>query len=110
MARELRVNQTESEKQLWEILRNRKLFGKKFLRQHPIKYDFYKRPLFFIADFYCAEARLVIELDGEYHKYQQDYDEQRSLILNIKELRVLRIKNQELNDIDSVIKKIKQYL
>src|ERR1035437_37997 len=55
-ARELRKNQTESEGLVWEILRGRRLSGKKFLRQHPIIYTVYQRPYYFFADFYCAEA------------------------------------------------------
>ncbi|MBN1600060.1 MAG: DUF559 domain-containing protein [Chitinispirillaceae bacterium] len=57
-ARELRKNLTESEKQLWEQIRNRKLCGYKFLRQHPVIYkaDF-KGLNYFIADFYCDEKK-----------------------------------------------------
>ena len=53
-ARELRRNVTDSEKELWEQLRNRRLSGYKFLRQHPIIYKAdYKGLNYFIADFYC---------------------------------------------------------
>ncbi|MBP6870738.1 MAG: endonuclease domain-containing protein [Bacteroidales bacterium] len=104
--RELRRNQTESEAITWELVRNRKLDGKKFLRQHPIVYYFYKKPWYFVADFYCAEARLVIEIDGPIHKIQVDYDEQRDFILKQKGLRILRIKNEELKDINNVKNKI----
>jgi very-short-patch-repair endonuclease len=104
--RELRKNQTKSEAIAWEIVRNRKLDGKKFLRQHPIVYSFYKTPLYFVADFYCAEARLILEIDGSIHKLQTEYDEQREFILKQKGLRVLRIKNEEFRDINQVKKKI----
>jgi very-short-patch-repair endonuclease len=104
--RELRRNQTESEAITWELVRNRKLDGKKFLRQHPIVYYFYKKPWYFVADFYCAEARLVIEIDGPIHKIQVDNDEQRDFILKQKGLRILRIKNEELKDINNVKNKI----
>jgi very-short-patch-repair endonuclease len=104
--RELRRNQTESEEIMWEIVRNRKLTGKKFLRQHPIVYSFYKTPLYFVADFYCAEAKLIIEIDGSIHKLQEEYDQQREFVLKEKGLKVLRIKNEELIDREEAIKKI----
>jgi len=64
-ARELRRNATGPEKLLWEQLRNRKLSGYKFLRQHPIIYKAdYKGLNYFIADFYCDAKKAVIELDG----------------------------------------------
>lgn len=66
-ARELRKSATDSEKQLWAQLRNRKLSGYKFLRQHPIIYkDDYKGLNYFIADFYCNAKKVVIELDGSF--------------------------------------------
>jgi very-short-patch-repair endonuclease len=104
--RELRQKQTESEAIVWELVRNRKLEGKKFLRQHPIVYSFYKTPLYFVADFYCAEARLILEIDGSIHNLQAEYDEQRDFVLKQKGLHVLRIKNEELQDIKSVKRKI----
>jgi very-short-patch-repair endonuclease len=66
-ARELRKRQTPAEKIIWKSVRNRRLMGKKFLRQHPIFTDEGDLDVFFIADFYCHEHRLVIELDGEIH-------------------------------------------
>jgi len=59
LARELREKHTPSEALLWQLLRNRRLFGFKFRRQHQFG-DY-------IADFYCHEARLVIECDGSVH-------------------------------------------
>ncbi len=106
LARQLRKNETPSEKILWEILRNRKLSGYKFLRQHPFVYVNFQRPLFFIADFYCAELLLVIEVDGKIHEYQNDRDEQRDIIMKEKGLRVLRIKNDEVRNIEKVKKNI----
>lgn len=106
IARELRKNQTPSEKILWNELRNRKLEGFKFLRQHPIIYEYYKKPYFFIADFYCAERVLVVELDGKIHDYQKEKDYQRDLIIKEMGLEVLRIKNEELRDLKRVKEKI----
>jgi very-short-patch-repair endonuclease len=64
ITRTLRRAQTPSEKIFWEAVRNRRVKGKKFIRQFaiPFEYDGLKR--FFIADFYCSESRLVVELDG----------------------------------------------
>jgi very-short-patch-repair endonuclease len=71
-ARTLRKNTTDAERRLWEKLRNRKLRNLKFRRQHPIhKY---------VADFYCAEHKVVVELDGGIHqlKEQKIYDQERT--------------------------------
>src|SRR5699024_9552307 len=82
LARELRNNPTKSEKLLWEHLRKRRLKGYRFVRQKPFVYKQrnYKR-YFFIADFYCAQKKLVVELDGKIHEYRQNYDYNRDLIL-----------------------------
>ena len=109
-ARELRKNQTEYEGLLWEILRGRRLSGKKFLRQHPIIYTVYQRPYYFIVDFYCAEAKLVIEVDGNIHDTSVEYDQQRTEILKSKGLHILRISNNEFLDLEKVIDKITAYL
>jgi very-short-patch-repair endonuclease len=108
--RELRRNQTTSEAILWEILRNRKISGKKFYRQHPIIHYYYNRPYYFVADFYCDESKLIVEIDGKIHGNQEEYDNQRTLVLKELGINVLRIKNEELEDIPAVIKKIIEYL
>ena len=78
LARELRKNQTHSEKTLWEHLRKKRLQGYRFVRQKPFIYkEKNHQKYFFIADFYCAEKKLVIKLDGKVHNYQQYYDYQR---------------------------------
>lgn len=106
-ARELRKNPTDAEEQLWKYLRHRKLKGYKFLRQHPIVYkQKNNRRFFFIADFYCADAALVLELDGKIHDWQKNYDYNRDLVLKELDLKVLRIQNKELKDIDLVKLKI----
>ncbi|MBU1677761.1 MAG: endonuclease domain-containing protein, partial [Bacteroidetes bacterium] len=71
---------TPAEKKLWHELRNRKLSGWKFLRQHPIFYDLNGKESFFIVDFYCHEKKLIIELDGEMHKRQLKEDAERKKI------------------------------
>ena len=68
IARKLRKNQTPAEKTLWPYLRERRLMGRRFMRQHPIIYDSKRNEhFFFVADFYCREENLVIELDGPVH-------------------------------------------
>lgn len=107
-ASDLRKNQTPAEKLLWQNLRNHKLNGKKFLRQHPIIYDSINNEhFFFVPDFYCAKEKLAIELDGEIHERTVERDINRDAILNQMGIKVLRINNDELMDIDAVIQKIK---
>jgi len=108
----LRRNMIPSKRILWEELRNKRLAGKKFYRQHPIFYDSMNNDhFFFVADFYCAQSKLVIELDGwSIHEFQKEKDYHRDLILKEKGLRVLHIKNEELNDINRIKKKIMEYL
>jgi very-short-patch-repair endonuclease len=78
LARELRKNQTHSEKTLWEHPRKKRLQRYHFVRQKPFIYkEKNHQKYFFIADFYCAEKKLVIKLDGKVHNYQQYYDYQR---------------------------------
>src|SRR5699024_4929037 len=111
LARTLRNNPTESEKLLWKHLRRRQLKGYRFLRQKPLIYnDQQRKRYFYIADFYCTKARLVVELDGKIHEYQQEYDYNRDLVLARMNLRTLRIKNQELRNIEEVKNKILRYL
>jgi very-short-patch-repair endonuclease len=108
LARQLRRAQTPSGKRLWELLRNRKLSGLKFTRQHPfVTHNVQGRMEFFIADFYCAQKKLVVELDGSIHDLQPDYDTMRDRILVEKGLRVLRIKNSELDQIEVILDKIR---
>jgi len=100
-ARTLRKDQTEAEKILWGHLRNKRLGGYKFRRQHPIKN--------YIADFYCHEARLVIEVDGKIHTAhdQQVYDEGRTYNLREEGVKVIRFRNEEItNDIGFVLERI----
>lgn len=61
-ANNLKRTMTKAEKLLWHELRASKLGGHKFRRQHPIDK--------FIVDFYCHEAKLVVELDGEVHDFE----------------------------------------
>ena len=109
--RKLRRRQTPAENMLWEAVKNRKLNGMKFYRQHPIVFEYQGVERFLIADFYCHEARLVIELDGPIHEKQKDYDESRTLMIREMGMRVVRFTNDEiLADIGSVLKRIEDIL
>jgi len=110
-ARELRRNATPSETILWKELKNRKLCDYKFLRQHPIVYNPYGLGVkYFVADFYCDNKKTVIELDGPVHENILEYDQFRDEEMVNLGLHILRIKNEELLDMESVLKKIETYL
>jgi very-short-patch-repair endonuclease len=98
-ARRLRLDQTDAEYRLWSRLRGRQLEGFKFRRQHTIG------P--FVADFFCLEAKLVIELDGSQHADQLHRDESRSEFIRGAGYAVLRIWNHEvISEIDAVLQRI----
>lgn len=107
-ARLLRKNLTHEETIMWDLLRNRKLIGYKFLRQHPIKvWETNGRYHFYYADFYCAEKKLVVEIDGLIHTLQEDYDKARDQIMLALRLTVLRVTNEEVNNnLVGVLKRI----
>lgn len=111
ICRELRTNSTEAERLLWEAVRNKKLGEKKFYRQYPFFHDIIGRETFFVADFYCHEEKLIVELDGKYHQYRLKEDKERTRILNYLGLRVVRFRNEEvMSDLTSVVMKIKKEL
>ena len=111
LARELRKEQTKAEKLMWQKLRNRNFAGFKFTRQHPIYYFKDDLKKFLIADFYCHELKLIIELDGEIHLKQKDYDSAREELLRVKKLAILRFQNEEIeNSINSCLVKIMNYI
>lgn len=88
-ARDLRHPLTPAETKIWARVRNRGL-GFKIRRQHPIWR--------FIADFYCAEAKLVIEIDGDSHAEpdQEEYDRVRTEWLEARGYKVIRITNRDV--------------
>ena len=101
--KKLRKKMTPSEKLLWERLRRKNIRGVKFRRQHPIE--------FYVADFYCHEARLVIEVDGLCHDRpdQKEHDENRSAEMDRFDIKVIRFTNDEItNHIESVMQQIRQ--
>ena len=95
LAKDLRKNQTESEGIVWELLRNRQFNNLKFRRQHPIWR--------YIADFYCDELKVAIEIDWIIHENQLEYDNLRDEIINTHWINVIRIKNSELQKNISIL-------
>jgi len=109
--RELRRNSTPAEKIFWERVRNRKFLNLKINRQFPIFYDELGKETFYIADFYCHEKSLVIELDGQIHDKQKKQDKIRTEVLNEKGIKVIRFRNDEVEEnIEGIIKKLKNIL
>jgi very-short-patch-repair endonuclease len=86
-ARKLRHNGTDAERALWFHLRDRRLGGLKFRRQHPIG------P--YTVDFACVEAGLVVELDGGQHLEARSRDAARTAFLESRGWRVIRLWNHE---------------
>jgi len=98
-ARLLRKRMTYSENLLWEKLKGKQLLGLRFRRQHPID--------IFIADFYCHIAKLVIEIDGDIHLEQIEYDDGREAEIEKYNIKIIRFTNDEVNnDIEGVLQKI----
>ncbi|HEU4885757.1 MAG TPA: endonuclease domain-containing protein [Longimicrobium sp.] len=100
-AREMRKNPTLAEKALWIVLRNRAVNGLRFRRQHTLDG--------LVLDFYCAEVRLCVELDGGVHDTadQLERDSARTAYLQARGIRVLRFRNEEvLTDMRSVLTRI----
>ena len=96
--KEMRDNMTPDEEKLWDEIKSKKL-GVKFRRQHVIGN--------FIPDFVVLSCKLIIEVDGEIHKFQKAEDEQRTFDLNQRGFKVIRFTNEEvLKDIKKVLEKI----
>jgi len=96
---------TEAEKVFWQRVRKKQLKNFIFYRQKPIGN--------FIADFYCDQAKLIIEIDGGYHKKQHTKDTWREDCLQSihPKLRVIRFTNEDiLENIDKVIQKVLEEL
>ena len=90
---------TYGERCFWNASRKNQLKGYRFRRQQVIHG--------FIADFYCNQLNLVVEIDGGIHEEQKDYDKLRDQIINRHGIRVLRFSNEEvMNNMDMVIKQI----
>lgn len=105
LARKLRNNSTKSEIALWQELKGKKMYGYDFHRQKPL--------LNYIADFYCYELKLVIELDGYTHQFEkvQIKDEQKQAELEKLGLTVMRFQDSEIfNDMNNVLRVIEGYI
>ena len=89
LARHFRKNPTESEDIVWQLLRNRQIKNLKWRRQQVIDG--------FIADFYCAELNVVLEIDGSVHEKEEvkEYDEYRTSVFESKGIRTFRLKNED---------------
>ena len=87
-AKSIRREMTEPEKHLWHQLRAKQFEGTKFRRQNVVgKY---------IADFYSRSAMLIIEVDGDTHAFQHDYDRERENYLKTLGFNVIRFTNSEV--------------
>lgn len=90
---------TAEERSLWEVLRNGKLQGLHFRRQQVIAG--------YIADFYCASARLAVEIDGAIHLGQRDYDAERDRALAEMGIETVRISNDRVaSDLTAVLSSV----
>ncbi len=101
----LRHSMTEAEKLLWAALKNRKLDGLKFRRQHPLH--------LYIADFYCHEKRLIIEVDGGIHNKSEirEHDENRTAEFDRLGITVIRFTNEQITQtIDKVLEEINSHI
>jgi very-short-patch-repair endonuclease len=102
--RKLRGNLTPAEATLWRLLQRSRLQGRKFRRQHSIG------P--YIVDFYCAEERLIVELEGSAHDSEQsaERDDSRERFLSNAGLAILRLENRHVfENPDDVLELIKQH-
>jgi adenine-specific DNA methylase/very-short-patch-repair endonuclease len=100
IARKLRRESTPSEDILWQALRNRQLEGRKFRRQQPVGA--------FVLDFYCADERLAVEVDGPIHSQQKEADAQRQQILESLGIRFVRVTAEQVEtDLPAVLAAIR---
>ena len=101
-ARENRKNPTVAEKKIWyKVLRNKEFVNYKFTRQKPLDN--------FIVDFYCSELLLAVEIDGDSHVEQIDYDILRTKKLNSYGIEVIRYTNLEvINNLEGVYDDLKR--
>jgi very-short-patch-repair endonuclease len=102
-AREFRRAATPTEQLLWEALRNNRLGGHKFRRQHPVGR--------FVLDFYCHEERLAIEVNGGIHQRQQVADRERQETLESMGIRFIRLPAERAQeDLPGALEAIQQAL
>jgi very-short-patch-repair endonuclease len=98
-AKALRRASTRAERTLWQSLRGNRLEGLHFRRQQVVDG--------LILDFYCHSARLAVEVDGEVHRGQREYDEERERVLARRGILVLRVENDQVEQsLPSVLDRI----
>ena len=93
--RDLRKKQTPAEQYFWNEVRSNKL-GFSFRRQYPIVFYIGDIRRLFVADFFCKEKKLVIEIDGKIHENKKEYDESRTFIINDLGYTVMRFSNEQI--------------
>jgi very-short-patch-repair endonuclease len=101
-ARQLRREMTPSERRLWKALRGDALDGFHFRRQQVIEG--------YVVDFYCDAAKLAIELDGGVHQEQWQYDEARDKAITSIGIRVVRIPNDAILDVEAALELVREAL
>ena len=100
-ARQLRRWSTETERKIWEALRDRKFLGLKFRRQHVIEG--------FTVDFFCHKLKLAVEADGKIHDNRKGYDAERQAVLEAESVAFIRVTNEEVDrDINILLDRIKR--
>ena len=102
---QLRREETPTERMLWKRLRSKQLDGFRFRQQHGFG------P--YVLDFYCPKLHLCIELDGSVHDSdeQQQRDAERTMFLNQNRIKVIRFKNEEVEeDIEKVLSTIRKFI
>jgi very-short-patch-repair endonuclease len=100
-ARSLRKNMTDAEQLLWRCLRRKQVGGFRFRRQHPVER--------FVLDFYCAEVKLAVEIDGGQHNdpAARFHDRERTAFLEQQGIRVIRFWNSEvMENLEGVLQRI----
>lgn len=104
-AKDLRKRQTDAEKIIWEMLRDRRFQNLKFRRQHPI--------FNFVADFCCHSLKLIVEIDGGYHDLPEQivYDQERDRYFEDYSYHVIRFSNKDaLFDLKAVKRRLREYI
>jgi very-short-patch-repair endonuclease len=110
-SRVLRQKATHAERLFWLAVRDRKILGLKFRRQYAIPFEHEGQRHLFIADFFCCEKNVVVEIDGAVHKKLIENDILRTTILEQLGMHVIRFRNEEIEtDINGVILKLKAAL
>lgn len=96
LSRKLRRDQTPAERIVWSKLRGRQINGRKWRRQQPIDQ--------YVVDFLCPELKLIVEIDGDVHAFQETRDEKRQAYLETQGFRVVRFTNNDIiKNLDGVL-------